>query len=112
VTYKSRPLLPLALEVFRKTKEKPRVALKELLGMDPEHAHFQLTQTKAVGKPEKPHIMCVNGVETVEWQTEEAFVNALGAAGFGVTVVDPRGVGKLRPEGLEVKGHTYADPLC
>jgi hypothetical protein len=112
ITYKSRPLLPLAREAFRAQKERPRVALKDLLGLDAEFADCALTATDAVGKPELPHIVCVNGVEAPEWQTETAFVTALGKAGFGVTVVDPRGVGKLRPAGLEVKGHTYADPLC
>jgi cephalosporin-C deacetylase-like acetyl esterase len=113
ITYKSRPLLPLTLEVFRQRKQKtPRVALKDLLGMDPELADFQLTKTEAAGKAGKPHIVCVNGNESAGWQTEAAFLAALGKAGVGVTVVDTRGVGKLRPGGLEVKGHQYADPLC
>lgn len=113
VTYRSRPLLPLALEAFRNRKEKsPRVALKDLLGMDPDQAGFHLTATDAAGEAGKTHVVCVNGVEAAEWQTEAAFVAALGKGGVGVTVVDPRGVGKLRPAGLEVKGHTYADPLC
>jgi hypothetical protein len=54
----------------------------------------------------------VNGVEAPEWQAEAAFIAAVSKAGIGVTVVDPRGVGKLWPAGLEVKGHAYADPLC
>jgi pimeloyl-ACP methyl ester carboxylesterase len=113
VTYKSRPLLPLVAEEFRRKKEKPpRVALKDLLGMDPDRADFHLTKTDAVGKSENPHVICVNGNEAAGWESEDAFVTALGKAGFGVTVVDPRGVGKLRPAGLEVKGHLYADPLC
>jgi dienelactone hydrolase len=113
VTYKSRPLLPLALEVFRQRKEKPpRVALKDLLGLDPELADFHLTKTDAAGKPGKPHVVCLNGSESAGWQTEAAFLAALGKAGLGVTVVDPRGVGKLRPAGVEVRGHDYADPLC
>jgi len=112
VTYVSRPLLPLALEEFRRRKKTPRVALKDLLGVDPELAHFHLTKTDALDKPEKPHVICVNGNEAPEWQTEAAFVTELGKGGFEVTIVDPRGVGKLRPAGLEVKGHSYTDPLC
>jgi hypothetical protein len=54
----------------------------------------------------------VNGNEASGWETEAGFLAALGKAGVGVTVVDPRGVGKLRPAGLEVKGHAYPDPLC
>lgn len=113
VTYKSRPLLPLALELFQKRKDKPaKVPLKALLGLDPDMADFHLTPTDAAGKPGKPHIICVNGVEAAGWQTEAAFITACGKAGYGVTVVDSRGVGKLRPAKLEVKGHDYADPLC
>jgi cephalosporin-C deacetylase-like acetyl esterase len=113
VTFRSKPLLPLALETFRNRKEKPlRVALKDLLRMDSELAEFHLTKTDAAGQPGKPHVLCVNGNEAAEWQTEAAFVAALGKAAVGVTVVDPRGVGKLRPAGLEVKGHSYADALC
>src|SRR4029079_1785052 len=95
----------------RKQKERPRVALKDLLGMDPDRADFHLTKSDA-GKPGRPHVVCVNGNEAAGWESEEAFVTALGKAGCGVTIVDPRGVGKLRPAGLEVKGHAYADPLC
>lgn len=113
LTYKSRPLLPLARELFEKRKEKsPRVAVKDLLALDPDSAAFHLTKTEATGKPGRPHVVCVNGVEGAEWQKEAAFVAALGKAGVGVTVIDPRGVGKLRPAGLEVKGHAHADPLC
>lgn len=112
LTYKSRPLLPLALEAFRKRKESPRVALKDLLSPDPESAAFHATKTEAAGKPGQPHVVCVNGNELPEWQTEAGFVAALGKAGVGVTVIDPRGVGKLRPAGLDVKGKAYADPLC
>ena len=60
----------------------------------------------------KPHLVCINGNEAPDWPTEGPFVNALGKGGIGVTIVDPRGVGKLRPAGLAVKGHPYADPLC
>src|SRR5262249_3030836 len=115
VTFHSKSLLPLAVEEFRRRSKKssrPRVALKDLLGLHAELADFHLTKTDAVGKPDKPHVLCVNGVEAAEWQTEAAFVAALGRRGVGVTVVDPRGVGKLRPAGLEVKGHSYANPLC
>jgi dienelactone hydrolase len=112
VTYKSRPLLPLALELFRKQKEKPRVALKDLLGLDPDRADFHLVKTEAVGKPEKLHVVCVNGNEGAEWQGADTLIAALGKSGVGMTVVDPRGVGQLRPAGLEVRGHSYTDPLC
>lgn len=113
VTFKSRPLLPLARELFEKRKDKPRpVPLKELLGLDPDLADYQRTKTDAAGKPGGPLVVCVNGNESPGWETEAGFLAALGKADVGVTVIDPRGVGKLRPAGLAVKGHEYADPLC
>jgi hypothetical protein len=113
VTFRSRPLLPLALEAFGNREQKPPgVALKDLLGLDPELADCHLTKTDAAGKPRQTHVLCINGNEAPEWQTEAGFVAALGRGGVGVTVVDPRGVGKLRPAGLAVKGHSYTDPLC
>jgi hypothetical protein len=105
--------LPLALEQFQKTKKRtPRAALRDLLTLDADLANFRLTATAATGKPGSAHVVCVNGAATADWQTEKAFIDALGKRGIGVTVVDPRGVGKLRPAGLQVRGHDYADPLC
>jgi hypothetical protein len=68
-TFHSKSLLPLALEEFRRCAKKssrPRVALKDLVGLDPERADFRLTKTDAVGKPDKPHVLCVNGIEAAE----------------------------------------------
>lgn len=113
VTLRSRPLLPLALEEFRSRRRKrPKVHLKDLLGIDSEFADYHRIETAAVGKPNQPHLVCINGNECAEWQSESAFIAALGKRDIGVTVIDPRGVGKLRPAGLDVKGHKYADPLC
>lgn len=113
VTFRSRPLLPMAVDEFRgRTRKLPRANLKDLLGMDSEFADFHRIATAAAGKPNNPHVICVNGVEMTEWENEKAFIAALGKRDIGVTVVEPRGVGKLRPAGLEVKGHSYADPLC
>jgi dienelactone hydrolase len=113
VTFRSKPLLPLALDAFRNHKPKPPgVALKDILGPDPELADCHLTKTDAAAGPGQTHVLCVNGNESPEWQTEAGFVAALGKGGVGVTVVEPRGVGKLRPAGLAVKGHSYSDPLC
>jgi cephalosporin-C deacetylase-like acetyl esterase len=113
LTFRSRPLLPLALEEFRRRRPKPvGVPLKDLLALDPDQADFALTRTAATGKAGGVHLLCVNGVEADGWETEAALIAALGKKGVGVTVVDPRGVGKLRPAGLEVKGHAHADPLC
>lgn len=113
LTFRSRPLLPLALEEFRKRHPKPAgVPLKDLLALDLEGADFVLTPTAATGKPGGMHVLCVNGIEAAGWESEAALIAALGKKGIGMTVVDPRGVGKLRPAGMAVKGHAYADPLC
>jgi pimeloyl-ACP methyl ester carboxylesterase len=55
-------------------------------------------------------VVCVNGNESRPWQEEKAFLQALGKRGHAVVVVDPRGVGSLRPN-LSVRGHDYADAL-
>ena len=53
----------------------------------------------------------VNGNESVDWRDERELLTACQRLGYAVAVVDPRGVGRLRPE-MAVKGHDYADPLC
>jgi cephalosporin-C deacetylase-like acetyl esterase len=113
LAFRSRPLLPLALEEFRRRHPKPAgVPLKDLVGLDPEGADCALARTDAAGNPGGVHLLCVNGVEAAGWETEAALAAALGKRGVGMTVADPRGVGKRRPAGLEVKGHAHADPLC
>src|SRR5207302_10132 len=56
-------------------------------------------------------IVCVNGNEARPWQEEPEFLKALERRGLSVVVIDPRGVGPLRPN-LTVRGHDYADPLA
>ncbi len=109
VTFHSRPLLPLALEEFNKEKKPPRVGLRELLGLDPQTAESRISEI-AAGKAGRPVIVCVNGNETRDWQEEKMFLEALTAKGYALFVVDPRGVGTLRPT-LTVKGREYADAL-
>jgi dienelactone hydrolase len=110
VTFRSRPLLPLALEEFRKRPRRPHVPLKDLLRLDADSADFRLTRV-ADGKAGGSLVLCVNGNEAPDWRKETAFLDALAGAGLGVAVLDPRGVGELRPP-LEVKGHDYANPLA
>jgi dienelactone hydrolase len=111
LSFRSRPLLPLAVEEFRKRKKPPPVALKELLRLDPALADVRLTETAAGGKDAPAHFLCVNGIEASDWREEVAWLRTLARGGAGVTVIDPRGVGRLRPA-LEVRGHAYGDPLC
>jgi cephalosporin-C deacetylase-like acetyl esterase len=110
ISFKSRHLLPLAVAEFRKRKQTPRLALKDLLRLDPELADYRLEEMAAVEKREQTLIICVNGNETADWREEKDFLAALTRAKFGVVVLDTRGVGTLRPP-LEVKGKTYTDPL-
>jgi dienelactone hydrolase len=113
LAFNSRHLLAVARDEFRRQTLKPAgVPLKELLALDPDLADFRLTRTDATGKPGGVHVLCVNGVEADGWEKEAGLIGALGRRGVGMTVIDPRGVGQLRPAGLEVKGHANADPLC
>lgn len=109
VTFRSRHLLTLALEEFERQPKTARKTLRELLQFqgDPE---FRLTEISPGGAGNQTIIVCINGNETRGWQEEKDFLQALEKRGYAVTVVDPRGVGTLRPD-LSVKGHDYADPL-
>ena len=109
LTFKSRPLLPLAWEEFQKRKKAAKVSLKELLRLDPSQADFRLTEIPG-GKGNSTRIVCINGIDSPDWREEKGFLDALAAKGFEVAILDPRGVGKLRVP-LEVKGHGYGDPL-
>lgn len=112
VTYQSRHLLTLALEEFDRRKKPARewTTLVELLRLDPKEADYRTVEI-AVGKADDSTlVICVNGNESKPWQEEKAFLQALEKRGHAVVVVDPRGVGSLRPN-LSIKGHDYADPL-
>jgi len=106
---RSRPLLPLALEEFNKTKKPPRKVLRDLLALDPAQADVRITEV-AAPREGQVTVVCVNGNETRGWQEEKDFLRGLAERGHAVVVIDPRGVGALRPH-LEVKGRAYADPL-
>jgi dienelactone hydrolase len=106
--FRSRPLLPIALEEFRKAPKPGRVPLRDLLRLDPERAGPDVTEIAAGTGPTV--VLCVNGNEAPDWREERDFLRALTGHGHAVAVVDPRGVGRLRPR-LAVRGHDYADPL-
>jgi dienelactone hydrolase len=108
VTFRSRPLLPLALEESRKRPAGPRVPLKEVLRLDPDAADFRLAREPG-GKADVPLLVCVNGNEAPGWEKEADFLRAVSGR-LAVAVLEPRGVGALRPP-LQVKGREYADPL-
>jgi dienelactone hydrolase len=111
VTFQSRHLLRLALEELdgRAKATGDRARLAELLRLDPDEADYR---THSVGRSAgKTLVVCVNGNETGPWQEQRAFLEGLSQHGATVVVVDPRGVGALRPK-LSVKGRDHADPLC
>jgi hypothetical protein len=108
--YWSRQLLPLAWKEFGTRKKTPRVPLLDLLGPDPELADYRLTEVTAGAASNRTVVACVNGNEAKPWQEEKEFLRALERSGLAVVVIDPRGVGALRPK-LAVYGHDYADPL-
>jgi len=110
VSFKSRHLLPRAVEEFRRRQPSPPVALKDLLRLDPELAEFHLTDVAPPEKADQTLVVCLNGIESADWRDEKDFLNALTGQKLAVAVLDPRGVGKLRPD-LEVKGKAYGDPL-
>src|SRR5262249_16863750 len=86
-----------------------RTPLAELLRLDPKEADYRIFEI-AAGKPaDQTLVVCVNGNESRPWQEEKAFLQALKERGHAVVVIDPRGVGSLRPK-LRGKGHDYADP--
>ena len=108
--FKSRHLLPLALAEFRARPKQPRTKLRDLLRLDPDRAHYQETVFGREGKADGGVILLINGNEAPDWREEKRLPEALDGAGYAVRVIDPRGVGKLRPT-LAVKGHDYVDPL-
>jgi cephalosporin-C deacetylase-like acetyl esterase len=110
VTFKSRHLLTLALEEFDARKKLPRQELARVLGLEGEQGEFRLTEIASGGKGNRTLVVCVNGNESRGWQEEKGLLEALAKRGYAVVVVEPRGVGALRPK-LAVKGHDYADPL-
>jgi dienelactone hydrolase/pimeloyl-ACP methyl ester carboxylesterase len=106
-TLRSRSLLPLIWNSFQMQPRRPRVPLRDLLRLDRESADFAVTELAAGSKG---LIVCINGNEARDWREEDVFLRAVRGQDYGVAVVDPRGVGTLRPR-LEVRGHAYADPL-
>jgi cephalosporin-C deacetylase-like acetyl esterase len=112
VTFRSRSLLTVAEEEFKGRKVKrERSSLRSLLGLDPESADFHAIDIAAGAADNPTLVLCINGNETAGWQGKKDFLAALTGAHFAVAVVDPRGVGKLRPD-LAIRGRDHGDPLA
>ena len=108
-TFRSRPLLPLALEHFDRKPKPAKVPLRDLLRLDPEMADYHMTGM-AVRESRRQTIVCINGNETPDWRENGKFLQALERQDYAVAVLDPRGVDQLRPK-LTVKGGDFSDPL-
>ena len=112
VTLQSRHLFTVALEEFEIRQKPPRHrhALAELLRLDPKESDYRSVEITSGNSPDHTLILCINGNEGSPWQEETLLLQALRERGHAVFVIDPRGVGTLRPK-LSVRGHDYADPL-
>lgn len=109
-TFRSRPLLPLALEEFDSKKRPRRTNLRDLLRLDLDQASPLITEIAGGTDTTRTTIVCVNGNEARGWREENGFLEVLTRVGYAVVVVDPRGVGQLRSK-LFVRGYEYGDPL-
>jgi len=109
LTFHSRPLLPLALEEFKSKKKPPKKALRELLRLDPDSADFFVTEHFTPAMKGPALVLCINGNEAPSWEKEKDLLGALRGA-QAIHIVDPRGVGELRPSN-KVRGRDYADPI-
>ncbi len=107
----SRALMPIAWKAFTQRLRPVRMTLRALLDLDPQSAHPLITELNPVDGGHQILVICLNGSESPDWQEHEpAFLRSIAQAGHAVAIVDPRGVGRQRPD-LPLMGHDYADPL-
>lgn len=110
-SFRSRPLLAVALGEFdARPKAAPR-PLREVLRIDADEASPRVTELVRGEGRGRAVVACVNGNEAPDWREERDFLAALERAGHRVVVIDPRGAGPRRAR-LEVAGREYADPLA
>jgi cephalosporin-C deacetylase-like acetyl esterase len=108
-TFQSRHLLTIALGEIDQKKPTHK-SLAELLRLDSEGVDYRVTEITAGAKDHKTLVVCVNGNETRGWQEEKEFLQGLEKRNYSVVVLDPRGVGSLRPS-FAGRNRAYADPL-
>ena len=63
-TYRSRPLLPMALEEFESKKKPSKVPLRELLRLDPDLADPRISEIAAGSSLNRTTVLCINGNDT------------------------------------------------
>jgi dienelactone hydrolase len=110
LTFRSKPLLPLALEEFRSRERRPRRPLRDILRLEPGHVAPPLEEITPGAGAGKVLVLCVNGNEAPDWRHQRDFLRSIEAAGLAAAVVDPRGAGQARI-GLEARYGSYADPM-
>jgi dienelactone hydrolase len=109
-TYRSRPLVSLALEEFESKNRPERTPLRELLRLDPDLADPHVSEVAAGSSPNRTIVVCINGNDTQDWREEAKFLDGLVRQGLAIAIVDPRGVARRRTR-LTVPGRDYVDPL-
>jgi dienelactone hydrolase len=109
-TYRSRPLLPLALDEFERKLRPATVPLVDLLRLDRELADPRIENVAQGRDRPRIAILCVNGNESRDWRLEAGFLRDLAASGHALDVVDLRGTGRARTA-LSTRWFDYADPL-
>jgi hypothetical protein len=109
-TFRSRSLLPLALEVFDSKQRPDKLPLRSVLRLDPELANPSITAVANGSSDIRTTVVLINGNETRDWRDEAEFLGGLTRRGLGIAVVDPRGVASRRLA-LAIAGQDYADPL-
>jgi hypothetical protein len=110
LAFQSRPLLPLALEEFRRAQRPRRKTLREVLKLDIDRADPLVSEVDGSSAAGKPLVVGINGNEAPDWREAENLFQALKRAGHAVAIVDPRGVGRRRAN-LSVAGHSYTNPI-
>jgi dienelactone hydrolase len=110
LTFRSRPLLSMALEEFDRKPKPPRASLRDVLNLDTDLASPRVSEVHAGAGQGGTLVVCINGSEARDWREEAEFLEELRRREYAVCVVDPWGVGQARPR-LAIPGHDYADPL-
>lgn len=108
ITFHSRPLLPLALEEFRRQPKQPKASLRKLLSLDMDLATPLVEQVSHGDREGAATFILINGNETGDWRDEKELLRA--TSGYRTVIVDPRGAGRQQLP-MTVQGHDHADPL-
>jgi dienelactone hydrolase len=108
VSFRSRFLLDLAQDEFRKAPRPARRPLREVLRLEPDEIRNAAAAIAAGTGPTL--VICINGNDARDWREQREFLEVVRQTGHDTAVVDPSGVGPRRVR-LAVPGHSYTDPL-